>query len=433
MTVFLAALLLHQGPLDAYVGAQDGAFHWRHEQTAPSDGGARHRLSLTSQTWRGVTWKHSLELREPPEVEFKGIALLIITGGRGATDPDDRIALRLARQTGVPVATLYDVPNQPLFGDRREDDLIAHTFEQFMMTGQEDWPLLLPMAKSAVRAMDALEAFSKEKTGNPLTRFIVAGASKRGWTTYLTAVADPRVMAIAPMVFDMLNMPAQLEHQKESWGRYSPMIGDYTERGLPQLLDTAPGRRLLRIVDPFTYRERLTMPKLILLGANDPYWTTDALNLYWDGLPTPKAVHYAPNAGHGLDDNDRVLNALAAFCRLTASGRLLPRFDWEWQRTRGGERKLEFEGAVLTMRAGTAKRFRLWQAESDSRDFSKAGWHVIQEAEEPRRFTAPLTPAGEFHALFGEAEFSVDGITFALCTQPIILSSTLPRLRPYSP
>jgi PhoPQ-activated pathogenicity-related protein len=62
--------------------------------------------------------------------------------------------------------------------------------------------------------------------------------------------------------------------------------------------------------------------KLLINGVNDPYWTTDALNLYWDDLPGDKWVTYVPNAGHNLEqhadgkkDRTRAVNALAAFAR----------------------------------------------------------------------------------------------------------------------
>ena len=59
------------------------------------------------------------------------------------------------------------------------------------------------------------------------------------------------------------------------------MIHDFTDRCSATLFDSPAGRRLWQMVDPYAYRDALTLPKLILLGNNDPYWTVDALNLYW--------------------------------------------------------------------------------------------------------------------------------------------------------
>jgi len=72
----------------------------------------------------------------------------------------------VAQKLRAPVALLFEVPNQPLF-DRWEDDLIAYTFRRYIEEGDPDWPLLFPMVRSVLSAMEALEEYMGEQGVSP--------------------------------------------------------------------------------------------------------------------------------------------------------------------------------------------------------------------------------------------------------------------------
>ena len=345
--------------LDEYVKKPDSAFAWSQTGSLNTPAGTITTLALTSQVWQGITWKHELTVYDPRELTHADAMLLYITGGSHASkqnDNDHKHGFMLAQLCGARVAVLRQVPNQPLLGDKKEDELIAETFVRYLETKDENWPLLFPMTKSAVRAMDALQAFTKEK-GRPVARFVVTGGSKRGWTTWLTGAVDDRVVAIAPMVIVMLNSEKQGPNQIKVWGKYSEQIGDYVERGLTEKTDTPEGTKLWKMVDPFTYRDRLTKPKLLINGTNDRYWTLDALDFYWSELKGPKYLVEVPNAGHGLDANrDWALGGLGAFFRHVITDRPMPTIKWDLARGAGGESRLTIHANPAPLSA------RIWMA-----------------------------------------------------------------------
>jgi PhoPQ-activated pathogenicity-related protein len=402
--------------LAAYVKRADGAFAWTADGQRSTPAGKVHDLLVTSQVWQGAPWKHHLQIFEPSNRPPGETVLLFITGGDNTKAPgpgDAATGFGLAQACGATCAVLHQVPNQPLLGNKREDALIAETFVRYLETGDETWPLLFPMAKSAVRAMDAVQEWARQNGKPAVTRFVISGASKRGWTTWLTAASvDPRVAAIAPMVIDTLNMKAQKNHALEVWGRQSEQIDDYTSRGLTDLYDTDSGRRLWLMVDPHAYRDRLLLPKLLINGTNDAYWTLDALNIYWDDLKGPKAVVYLPNAGHGLQANrDFAVNGVGALFRHVVSDRPLPTLAWS-HRDHGAKLRLEITSSPAP------KSARLWVATAPTRDFRKAQWNSTQLPLGEATIVGDVArPETGYIALLGDLEYEIDTIRYHLSTQ----------------
>jgi len=400
--------------LDSYVRKPDPSFGWRQVANHDTPLGKIHSLELTSQVWQGITWTHDLTIYEPAEIIHRDAALLFITGGRTGGKPDQKDhqqAFTLTKATGARVAVLRQVPNQPLLGDKTEDTLIAETFVRYLETQDENWPLLFPMVKSAVRALDAVQAWSRQDDREAIERFVVAGASKRGWTTWLTAAVDNRVVGIAPMVIVMLNMGLQGPNQLEVWGQYSEQIDDYVNRGLMEQAQTELGTKLWKMVDPYSFRDRLSLPKLLINGTNDRYWTLNALDLYWDGLKDPKYLMALPNAGHGLENNrDWAINGLGAFFRQVVSGRPLPSLSWSAEPTTGG-------GLVVKVQADPAPiAARLWTATSQNRDFRESTWTPSPLAAETRIEATVEKPSQGKLACFVELEYRCDGIPYHLTT-----------------
>jgi PhoPQ-activated pathogenicity-related protein len=397
--------------LRTYVRETDPEFTWAHEGETKVGQVKTINLKLRSQVWRGMPWDHHLVVFVPETVKHPQTALLFITGG----NPDlDTVALGAAAapRLQAPLAILYNIPNQPLFDGKSEDDLIAHTFEEYLKSGDDTWPLLFPMVKSAVRAMDAVQELSRKEWAVPVEGFVVTGASKRGWTTYLTAAADRRVRGIAPMVFDNLNFRAQMPHQLDLWGRYSEQIDDYSRRGLQQQMETDQGRKLVSLVDPWYYRKQLTMPKLLIHGANDRYWATDATRVYWKDLVGDRYLLSVPNTGHGLGDQVRVVNTLTAFFHAVAGGKKLPELTSRCTTARG-EIQLYVRSSV------SPAAVTLWSARAPDLDFRPAQWEKSAMRPNGEGYAGVTqAPASGGIAVFAEAEYQAEGRTYTLTTPP---------------
>ncbi len=417
--------------LSEMVMRRDSSFQWEIEHRGELEGCAYLQIDLISQRWQGTPWRHALFILNPPEVSSDQThALMMIAGGSWQSQWDQTgpgklpvpkeltLLARVARDTQTPVAVLKHVPFQPMMNGRHEDALIAHTLKQYLDTKDPEWPLLPAMARAASAAMDAIVSASKQQWGLELANFTVTGASKRGWTTYLVGAADPRVKAIAPMVIDMLNLQPQMDHQLAAWGKYSPQIEDYTRLGLQETLSTPAGKPLRQMIDPFEHRKQLRMPKLILLGTNDPYWPADASRFYYDELPSPRSLLNIPNNGHGLNDLPRILGGITALHRSVCGGQPMPDWHGEWKPGKTG-------GVIVATSDREPIAVTAWIAQSNQRDFRDSQWHpkpVAVSGDGKWRLEMPNPDSGST-AVMLEARYETgDSFPLSLTTQVHVLS-----------
>ncbi|MBX7165345.1 MAG: PhoPQ-activated pathogenicity-related family protein [Pirellulales bacterium] len=424
-----AAQLAPSSALKAYVAKPDASYAWTKRREGTVGGVKYAELILTSQTWRDIVWRHQLLILVPEKVETPEHALLLISGGGwkdSLAEPpkaDEPLAEETAvlatacKRAGAPVVLLSQVPQQPIFGGMVEDEIISYTFEQYLKTGDLEWPLLLPMAKSAVRAMDATQEFANAELGTTIKSFTVTGASKRGWTTWLTGAVDPRATAIAPMVIDMLNTPAQMKHQLATWGEFSEQIEDYTRRGIQSSEGTEGGQRLNTIVDPYSYRATLTQPKLLIFGTNDRYWPLDACNLYWNDLQGDKYLLYVPNNGHGLNDFQRLLGSITALHKMNAGKLEFPKFAWNFDEN--ADRLL-----LTTTSNQKPKKMVAWTCTAPTRDVREAKWsqQPMTESEAGWSFELP-TPKEGYAATFAEGVYDAGGMPYYLSSNVRIIKA----------
>ena len=358
--------------LDRYVAAPDTNYTYKVVGTNIGTGQTTYVLDLTSQAWlttnevNRTLWKHWLILVKPDVVTNSKSLLFISSGSNPGTQPTsaDSTLRQIALDTGSIVTELKMVPNQPLtfsgeISGRSEDALIAYTWDKFLRTGDEKWPARLPMTKAAVRAMDTVTSFCATNGGGlTIDKYVVAGASKRGWTTWTTAVVDQRVMAIIPLVIDLLNVEPSFAHHYSAYGFWSPAIQDYVDMGIPAWFGTPQFRALMEIEDPYEYRVRLTMPKFEVNATDDEFFLPDSAQFYFADLPGVKYLRYVPNVGHNLGGSYPA--QLKGYYQSALFNTPLPQFSWS----------LASSNTVQVVAADLPTEARLWQAtNSVTRDF----------------------------------------------------------------
>ncbi|CAL1541763.1 unnamed protein product [Lymnaea stagnalis] len=318
-TLFLGSFLgIGATPLDDYVNAFDPHYSYRFLNSTEFPNFSLHTLNMTSQKWltentttRPIWW-HYVTVVVPKDLVYTDTALVWIDEGSNDDRPPTETDLFLAVTTALGVSTgaiaaiIKQIPNQPMafsndpthtqkYGDRME----AWTMNMFLQNSSNPEILLrFPCTKAVVRGFDTIVSYAKKTAGVDIQKFLVSGASKGGWTVWTTAAVDKRVIGMAPVVNDMLNVHKNLHHHFRSLGGWSFALGDFQSVNITGQLDSPNMQKLLSVTDPFAYKDRLTMPKLIVCASGDEFFLLDDSHYYLDQLPGLTYLRMIPNANH---------------------------------------------------------------------------------------------------------------------------------------
>lgn len=339
-----------------------------------------YRAKMISGEWMGEEnttpseWWHWVDIAVPKVIDTDK-ALLFIGGGTKADEAWqlDTLNVEKAISTGAVIAHVSNIPFQPVhFGsndtiDHYEDDLIAYGWNQFLTHGaaddQAEWLARFPMTRAVSRAMDVVQEITS-KGSLPVQEFFISGASKRGWTTWTTAAVDNRVIGMAPLVIDLLNLEASFEHHFRVYGDWSPAVQDYVNYGIMDWIGSKEFDRLLEFVEPFKFKERFEMPKLIVNGTIDEFFVTDSWKFYFDELPGYKQLQYVPNGNHGLAGSYNTSNVFSFF-DVIAHAESLPQWDWNIVSDRFEfiieDAQSDYEIALWSITNPKARDFRIWE------------------------------------------------------------------------
>lgn len=432
-----------ENALDDYINTPD-FYSSAVYQIIPGDGYKLYILLMHSQNWRSldevdrILWTHWMAVIVPDSL-LTDAGMLIIAGGNNSPQPDPTdetvlIGIDIAKTSGSVISIVGQIPNQPLYFtdepfSHREDELIAYTYDKALDTADWIWPAYLPMAKASVRAMDAIQSLTADPGVSPTTvsEFVLTGFSKRGGTSWLTAAVDPRVRAIAPGVYDVLNFDEQMEHHYAAYGAYSAALDNYVNYNVIRRLRTPEGQALLQIVDPVSYKQRLTMPKFLLNSSGDRFFASDSARFYFDELPGENLIRYVANTDHDLetapdDITDAVTSILSWYLSIIYE---VPRPQLNW---------FHQDGQLIVQTDQPVLAARMWQANNpDARDFRKASigpsWHFQPLAPSSAGTYSVAVPTGHsgWTAYFIDLIYpGVGGIPQTYSTPIFITPDTLP-------
>ncbi|KAK5584604.1 hypothetical protein RB653_006218 [Dictyostelium firmibasis] len=333
--------------LKNYVEKKDPNYKWNLNATYDTNFNSKiYILELTSQQWmkdhsNDSIWKHWLTICVPNDYDstLKIGHLHIIDGmNQNWTTPAlqslSPFSMDICNQTSAITSTLYQVPNQFITFEndgipRQEDDIVAYTWRKYIDSKVSDWVSLLPQTKAGTAAMTAIQEFGKQKSFYNIEKFVVSGASKRGWTTYgLAMIGEKRLAAAVPMVIGVPNLVKDIKEQMISFGNWSWALNSYINQGIPSFFDTEYFKVVTDIVDPINYLDVMeSIPKFIILTVHDEFFVPDSTKFYYNQIKGEKRLALF-QTNHGVSTFKGVSTEVSKYFKLISKNQQRPELTW---------------------------------------------------------------------------------------------------------
>ncbi|KAI0241557.1 Autocrine proliferation repressor protein A [Lamellibrachia satsuma] len=348
--------------LEDYVKRPDPTYTYREVKRTWGYFHNTYYLNMTSQKWMDETfsdrpvWWHDMVISVPRRIIDPSVAFLYI--GKGPNEPysipdvtNDRTSAEFQRMSvlmGTVVCYIKQIPNQPIVfkadptqKSREENSIIAYLMRIFIENESASPEMLLyyPMTKAVVRAMDTVTHFTcRVKPCIFITRFVVAGRSKRGWTTWTTTAVDKRVIAQMPMVMTALKFREYLQRHQRSLGGWSFVSYDYYVENNTRHLDHPRYGLIMELTDPYSFIKKYTVPTMVVASTGDQFFLLDASHIFFNELPGPKYIQMMPNHDHRFTPMRDFVSVMQAFTIRIVTGCRFPQVSWQLIETaRGGK------------------------------------------------------------------------------------------------
>ena len=331
------AILEEGGDYISYEEIKDGVWPHRYDRFNVTG----YYLNVTSTTYltdqevTNFVWWHRVIVYIPDQFDDSISDTMYLNNGGGNNRNSDgsnkspencrpgtavNSYVRLAAYTGTVVADMRDNPNQAMIyyeelarnKSRTEDAIIAYSWRHFIEVNEDDfdWLLQIPMNKAIIKVFNAIQDFTKDNHGLNIEKYSISGYSKRGWTSWLAAALDDRVIASLPVVFDLLKCSENLHQHYQSLGGWSFAFSPYYNEDLTKHLDDQLFQEMQCIIDPwdwlYKYQEKNTPIFHTGTTGDEFFMPTDAL-VYLDDFKQQHEstwIRYLHNTEHTTGAHD---------------------------------------------------------------------------------------------------------------------------------